>query len=280
MATPSPLLPTRSRQQDLLRDLVVVLAEGGAQPFLVSEILPSSSSVDLPGREQARSWRRRRGLAVRGEEVARIDVTAVCLGLGAVVVAEELSVGLDGRRQRDPSLDWKRPAALDLSRILGAAGLTAAPPSPLTAKEITFLLAAQVVARCPDAKSRRAFGPGWRARTVPRAMRANFDAALSSMLLPRDALRSQLGFCEAPPPRRRRFLNFDGSVHFAEFDALLGVERVSAPRPGLLSRLLGGVDVRLRCSAPRCRAPLPDWSPRCVACGRSLKGEAPLDGPR
>jgi len=331
----SPLSP--ARQQQLLRDLAAVLADGAAAPFVTHAIVepyhrffPEASAPDsdpvkamhrriyayagVPDetpalgfdalgtptgpdadrtfntmmlgpicRRAARAWRRRQGLPhdpVREERL--VDLTAVALGFGTLLANHELArTGLDGvppGQPRDPSVDWRRtgggtgPAALDLDRLLGPtfAAITA---GRLTARELVFALAAQVVVRHPTRWSRRQFGAWWRVRTLDRALRLLFGEYLNLLSAPRDALAAQLGFLPLRAPGTRTTV---WDEVWPDFDALLGVERVVARRRGLLGRVPGLRSVRLRCSAPRCRAPLPLWSPMCAGCGRPVKGEHPL----
>ena len=236
-------------------------------------------------RRAARAWRRRQGLSsdeLREERL--VDLTGVSLGFGALMANHELArTGLDGEIEathaaRDPSIEWRRrrrgiTPGLDLARLLGPS-FQVAPAERLTATELVFVLAAQVVVRHPTTWSRRGYGYYWRVRTLDRTLRPVFVAALRSFAAPRDSLAAQLGF--VPFPKPRRLLTVQGSELYTDFDDLLGVDRLLAPRRGLLAKLPGLRGVRLRCSARRCRAPLPAWSPRCVRCGRSVKGEAPL----
>lgn len=325
---------SRSRQQQLLRDLCEVLAQGAAAPFLTNAIVepyhrffPEASAPgedpiramhrriyayagvpdDAPAlgfddvgtptgpdaartfdtmmlgpicRRAARSWRRRQGLAPDPTREERlVDLTAIALGFGTLLANDELArAGLDGvppTAVKDPSVDWRRKEAspsLDLERILGPAFAPVA-AERLTAREIVFVLAAQVVVRHPTRWSRRGFGTWWRVRTLDRVLRPLFGDALDALATPRDGLAAQLGYLPLRSPAAR--LNSFEEI-WPDFDALLGVERTLAPRRGLLARIPGFAAVRLRCSAPRCRAPLPEWSPTCARCGRPVKGERPL----
>lgn len=235
-------------------------------------------------RRAARAWRRRQGLASGGTRAPRlVDLTAVCLGFGALLANEELArTGVDGERtvdERDPSVDWRRKligaGGGDLGRLLGAAGLDVR-PTPLTATELVFALAAQVVVRHPTAWSRRGFGRVWQVRTLDRELHPVFVLAIRALATPKDSLAAQLDFRSMPKARRRIITLLDGSEHFRDFNDLLGVERILARRPGLLARILGSWTARLRCSSKGCAAPLPAWSPQCVVCGRGVKGELPL----
>ncbi|MCO4768601.1 MAG: hypothetical protein KDA24_01130 [Deltaproteobacteria bacterium] len=338
MPSGRPALPTRARQQALLRDLVEVLADGAAAPFLsnvvvepyarffpeaaasnadpvqamhktiyayagVTDATPALGFSDVavgaapPSanttqtmmlgpvcRRAARAWRRRQGVLLDEHREERlVDLTAVSLGFGALLANHALArSGLDGEivathAARDPSVDWRRSRdlmpGLDLGRLLGPSFATQ-PAERLTATDLVFVLAAQVVVRHPTRWSRRGHGHYWRVRTLDRLLRPLFVDAVRALATPRDALAAQLGFIPMPPPRKG--LTVDGVELFPDFDHLLGVDRVVAPRRGPLGRIPGLKGVRLRCSARRCRAPLPAWSPRCVRCGRGVKGEQPL----
>jgi len=235
-------------------------------------------------RRAAKAWRDEQGLRPGERRSQRlVDLTAVCLGFGALLANEELSrLGGDGgssSRGRDPSVDWRRQprssSSVDMDRWLGGAVLSVL-HQPLTAAEFVFLLAAQVVVRSPTAWSRRVFGRSWQARVLDRRLRPAFVRSVRALSAPRDSLAAQLGFRPMPKPRRRTMTLFDGSEHFMDFHDLLGVERVMRGRRGPFGDVLKSWTMRLRCSSPRCGAPLPAWSPLCVVCGREVKGEAPL----
>ena len=224
-------------------------------------------------RRAARAWRMRQGLA--SDDPEELDLTAVCLGLGALVANEELARGgLHGEaRPQDPSTAWRKgPLAPGLGRLLAGLQIEAGFREPLTAAEVVFVLAAQVVVRHPSASARRGYGAWWRARTLARTLRPVFQAAVRELAEPRDALAVELGF--RAPRERKRYPAEDGSLHPLDFDCLTGVDRVWAARRGVLGRLPGLSGERLRCSAPRCRAPLPPWLTRCGACGRPVRGDA------
>lgn len=231
-------------------------------------------------RRAARAWRRRQGVADTDPvaESRRVDATAVCLGFGTLLANDELAVrGLDGELDpalTDPSTAWRqRPTSPLLDLGLGPRR------RGLTALELVFLVAAQIVVRGPTAWSRRHWGYVWRVRCLDRALRPVLVEAVRTLSTPRFSLATQLGVRPAGVPRRRKMgTDWDGNLEFLDFDALLGVQRRSLPRRGLLGRV--SPDVQLRCSHPLCRTPLPAWSPRCHGCGRAVKGERPLRAPR
>jgi hypothetical protein len=276
---PAAALP-RAREQGLLRALAEVLADGEARSFLDSEIL-GDASEDRDARQEARRHRRSQGRTAP-VDARTLDLTAVCLGLGASLANEELARrGIDGAAEApDPSVAWRsrRPAeGPDLSGLLATLGLPPVTQSqPMAAREVVFVLAAQVVVRHPAPRDRAAFGDPWARRALAGPLRPFFARDVASLAVPRGSLGAQLGLAPMPPTRRRSIELPDGSQHYLDFEELLGVRRVHARRPGLLGWLLGRATERLRCSAAGCGAPLPTWSPRCVACGRPVKGEPPL----
>lgn len=246
MSRPSPL-PAGPRQQSLLRGLATLLRSEACTPFLTS---PVPGVCEGTPRKAAQRWRRTRGLLAADPlvEAGRIDTTAICLGLGVALANSAVEASGDG--------GW-----------LTASG------GQLTAADCTFLLAAQLVTR---ARSTHSIPFGDVLHGLAPALRRGFAEAVKVLSTPAGSLVAQLGLQGMPTPSRRDSVELeDGSLHFVDFDHLLGVERKLLPRRGLLRVLLPAV--RLRCSA--CRTPLPGWAPVCVGCGRAVKGERPLTDP-
>lgn len=225
---------------------------GGTEPAVTTTAATRDARLSA-ARATARAFRRERDLTTAGERhlEAHVDVTAVYLGLGAV---------------------------------LANSGAEPRAPGALTLPEVAWLLALQSLSRGEQFSDRLRLllEPGPREALESALVVASASPLSATELLGLPAPRRFEG--PAPvlvvPGDARRLLQMAGAAGGLLVGSIVGlvvgslmVPVVAALVGGIAGRLLGRRVPLPRCSAPRCRRPVPPGANHCPSCDAPILGE-------